>query len=84
MCRTPIAGALALRGLNLFARAALRMATSKPERMTPAVRAGLVAPYDNWAHRVAIHRFVQDIPLSRSTPYMADAGRYRAATTDAG
>ena len=25
-------------------------------------RAGLLAPYDNWAHRVAIDRFVQDIP----------------------
>ena len=68
MCRTPIAGHLAVRGLNLFSRAALRMATGKPERMTAAVRAGLVAPYDNWAHRVAIHRFVQDIPLSPRHP----------------
>lgn len=68
VCRTPLAGALAVRGLNVFARAALRMATNKPERMTPAVKAGLLAPYDNWAHRVAIHRFVQDIPLSPRHP----------------
>ena len=22
-----------------------------------------IAPYDSWAHRIAVHRFVQDIPL---------------------
>ncbi len=65
VCRTPLLGAFALRCLNLFARAALSMATSKPERMTPAVKAGLLAPYDSWGHRVAIDGFVKDIPLTR-------------------
>jgi pimeloyl-ACP methyl ester carboxylesterase len=64
LCRIPVLGPLAVRGLNLFARAALIMATEKPERMTPEVKAGLLAPYDNWAHRVAIQRFVEDIPTS--------------------
>ena len=50
--------------VNLFARAALRMATVKPECLTLPVRAGLLHPYDSWAHRVAVHQFVQDIPLS--------------------
>ncbi len=68
VCRTPIAGRLAMRGLNLFARAALRMAVEKPERMTPAVCQGLLAPYDSWAHRVAIDRFVRDIPMTRRHP----------------
>ena len=63
MCRIPFLGALGVRGLNLFSRAALSMAVCKRERMTPAVRAGYLAPYDSWAHRVAVHRFVQDIPL---------------------
>jgi len=67
-CRTPLLGSVALRGLNLFARAALRMAVEKPERMTPAVRAGLLAPYDNWAHRVAVDGFVRDIPMSPRHP----------------
>jgi haloalkane dehalogenase len=67
-CRTPLAGRWAVRGLNLFARAALRMAVCKPRRMTAAVRAGLLAPYDSWAHRVAIHRFVCDIPLTPRHP----------------
>ncbi|MFM7846911.1 MAG: alpha/beta fold hydrolase [Planctomycetota bacterium] len=67
-CRWPLLGPWALRQLNLFARAALTMAVEKPERMTPEVRAGLLAPYDSWEHRVAIWRFVADIPLSKRHP----------------
>jgi len=67
-CRTPLLGRLAVQGLNLFARAALRMAVCHRERITPAVRAGLLAPYDSWRHRIAVHRFVLDIPLRRRHP----------------
>jgi haloalkane dehalogenase len=67
-CRLPLAGTLAVRGLNAFARAALTMAVEKRERMTADVRAGLVAPYDSWANRVAIDRFVRDIPFSPRHP----------------
>ena len=67
-CRTPLLGTIAVRGLNAFARAALTMAVEKPERMTADVRAGLVAPYDSWAHRVAVDRFVRDIPFSPRHP----------------
>jgi len=65
LCRTPLLGTFAVRGLNAFARAALWMATEKPERLRGAVSAGYLAPYDSWSHRVAIDRFVKDIPLSR-------------------
>jgi cis-3-alkyl-4-acyloxetan-2-one decarboxylase len=68
VCRTPVLGRLAVQGLNAFARAALNMAICHHERMTPAVRAGLLAPYDNWHHRQAIYRFVEDIPLSVRHP----------------
>ncbi|MFG0334484.1 MAG: alpha/beta fold hydrolase [Maioricimonas sp. JB049] len=68
VCRLPVLGALGVRGLNLFSRSALTMAVSHRERMTPAVRAGYLAPYDSWAHRVAVHRFVQDIPLRPGHP----------------
>jgi len=71
LCRAPVAGTLAVRGLNLFARAALRMAVERHERMTPAVRAGLLAPYGSWGERIAIERFVQDIPLRPSHPSYA-------------
>ena len=67
-CRLPLAGTLAVRGLNAFARAALSMAVEKPERMTADVRAGLLAPYDSWASRVAVDRFVKDIPFSPRHP----------------
>ncbi|MAR09090.1 MAG: alpha/beta hydrolase [Blastopirellula sp.] len=63
-CRIPLFGKLAVRGLNLFAGAAVSMATEKPERMTAQVKAGFLAPYDNWQNRIATHRFVIDIPTS--------------------
>lgn len=68
ICRVPWLGRWAIRRGNLFARAALRMAMYRPARLTPAVRAGLLAPYDSWDHRVAIDRFVGDIPLTRRHP----------------
>ncbi len=62
VCRIPLFGAVAVRGLNGFARAALVMAVNHHERMTPDVRRGYLLPYDSWANRVAVHRFVLDIP----------------------
>jgi haloalkane dehalogenase len=44
------------------------MATEKPERLTPAICAGLLAPYDTWSHRRAIYEFVADIPANRHHP----------------
>ena len=66
VCRIPVLGRLGVQGLNLFARAALSMAACRP--LKPAVRAGLLAPYDRWRNRIAVHRFVQDIPLQPSHP----------------
>jgi len=71
MCRIPLLGDVLLRGLNAFARLALPWATVDRARLTPEVRAGYLRPYDSWANRVAILRFVQDIPLEerhRSRP----------------
>ncbi len=56
----------AVLGLNLFARAALIMAPCK--RLSPAVKAGLTAPYRNWNNRIATLKFVQDIPLGPRDP----------------
>ncbi len=68
VCRWPLLGPLGVRGLNLFARAALTMAVCRHERMTPEVRAGYLAPYGSWAERVAIQRFVEDIPMDPAHP----------------
>ncbi len=70
-CRIPMLGPWMVRTFNAFARPALTMATEKPERFTPEVRAGYIAPYDNYANRIATARFVQDIPLSKSHPTYA-------------
>jgi haloalkane dehalogenase len=83
-CRTPLVGTLAVRGLNAFARAALSMAVEKPERMTADVRAGLLAPYDSWAHRVAIDRFVRDIPFSPRHPTWQVLERIEAGLSSLG
>ena len=66
LCRVPLLGALLVRGLNGFARGATRMAVARP--MRPEVVQGFLAPYDTWAHRVALYRFVQDIPMASSHP----------------
>lgn len=61
ICRVPMLGDLIVRGFNGFARGALYMAVVK--RMTPAIAQGYLEPYDSWKHRIALLRFVQDIPL---------------------
>ena len=66
-CRIPVLGTLGVRGLNLFARAAITMAMSR-NRMRPEVARNLLKPYDSWANRVAIDAFVRDIPFSKQAP----------------
>ena len=60
--RDPAIGAWLVRGLNLFVRGTTRIGC-KTRRMPREVRDAYAAPYDSWANRIAIHRFVQDIPL---------------------
>ena len=56
----PFAAPAVLYG-NLFARAAIYMAARKT--LKKDVRAGLLAPYNSPANRIATLKFVQDIPL---------------------
>ncbi|MEM9826078.1 MAG: alpha/beta fold hydrolase [Planctomycetota bacterium] len=67
VCRWPVIGRIGVQGFNGFARAAITMAMSR-NKLDPAVAAGLLEPYDNWSHRVAIDAFVQDIPMSPRHP----------------
>lgn len=64
VCRFPWLGTLAVRGLNAFSLAALRMAVAHPRCLKPQVRAGYLYPYDSWGHRIAVDRFVKDIPMN--------------------
>ncbi|MBI5239443.1 MAG: alpha/beta fold hydrolase [Elusimicrobia bacterium] len=60
-CRNPL-GALLVRGANAFARAAVHLCcTRKP--MSAELQRLYLEPYDSWAHRIAVQRFVEDIPL---------------------
>jgi cis-3-alkyl-4-acyloxetan-2-one decarboxylase len=63
-CRIPWLGSFAIRYGNAFARAAIWMAIDRLKKLDPAVRQGLLAPYDQPNHRIAIDKFVQDIPTS--------------------
>jgi len=64
LCRIPLLGSLGVRGFNLFARAAISMAVSNSKPMPKQIAQGYLAPYNNWNNRIAIDRFVKDIPLS--------------------
>ena len=70
LCRVPGLGALLVRGLNGFSRGAVLMAVCT-RRLTPGERAGYLFPYDSWAHRIGVHRFVRDIPLEPAHPSRA-------------
>ncbi|HVU18999.1 MAG TPA: alpha/beta fold hydrolase [Candidatus Didemnitutus sp.] len=65
LCRAPLLGGLLVRGLNGFAGPATHMAVSRP--LPPQVKAGFLFPYDSWANRIAVHRFVRDIPSGKGT-----------------
>ncbi len=58
---SPVGGWL-VRGLNAFVRGTARIGC-KTHRLPRDVRDAYAAPYDSWGNRIAIHRFVQDIPL---------------------
>jgi cis-3-alkyl-4-acyloxetan-2-one decarboxylase len=59
--RLPLLGAILVRGFNAFSAGAVRDCVIHP--MTKATSHGYLAPYDSWHHRLAVHRFIQDIPL---------------------
>ncbi len=66
VCRWPLVGPLLVRGFNGFAGPAAFMAVARP--LPAPVKKGFLYPYRSWADRVAVLRFVQDIPLEASHP----------------
>ncbi|PID77016.1 MAG: alpha/beta hydrolase [Deltaproteobacteria bacterium] len=63
VCKTPLLGELLVRGLNGFAWPAAFMATAK--KMPDEIKKQYILPYDSWQNRIAIHRFVKDIPMHK-------------------
>jgi haloalkane dehalogenase len=66
LCRAGSFGEWLVRGLNGFAGPASWMSTVR--RLSPDVKRGFLFPYDSWANRIAVHRFVQDIPMKPNHP----------------
>ncbi len=62
LCRIPVLDDILVRKANAFVRAAQSMTTVKP--MPDLVKLGYRLPYNNYANRIAILRFVQDIPMA--------------------
>ena len=65
---TPV-GPLLVRGFNAFSQGLVRVCSVRP--LEASVRAGYLAPYRSWKDRLAVLRFIQDIPLSPSDPSYA-------------
>jgi haloalkane dehalogenase len=66
---------LPVRGLNAFSRGANRLCSTRPGGLSPLVKQAYLAPYDSWQHRIAVQRFVEDIPLSPSDRSFATVDR---------
>lgn len=69
VCRVPLFGDIALRGMNAFAGMATFMAVERP--MAAELRRAYLLPYDSWQNRIAQLRFVQDIPMRPGHPTWA-------------
>lgn len=61
LARVPLLGSLLVRGLNAFVLGAILTSTKRP--ISSYIASGYKAPYNSWANRVAVLRFVQDIPM---------------------
>ncbi len=70
LCRAPVLGEFLVRGLNGFAEPATWMAMAA-RRLTWDERRAYLYPYSSWANRIAVHRFVRDIPLEPGHPSRA-------------
>lgn len=64
LCKAGKFGEFLVRSLNGFAWPATFMTTKR--RLPSAVKAAYLAPYDTYENRIAVSRFVQDIPLDET------------------
>jgi cis-3-alkyl-4-acyloxetan-2-one decarboxylase len=67
LSRTPLIGALLNQGLNAFCRGAVIQCVTR-KAMDSDIKNAYLAPYNSWAHRLSVLRFVEDIPLDKKHP----------------
>lgn len=70
LARLPGIGSLLIRGANAFCRGAIKYGVVRGPA-PPEVRAAFLAPYASWRERLAVMRFVEDIPLGPGDPAFA-------------
>lgn len=63
LCKLPVIGEPMVRAFNAFAWPATFMAVEK--KLDSDIKAGYLAPYNNYKNRIATAQFVQDIPLHK-------------------
>ena len=66
--RIPFISPFLIQGLNAFCLGAVRWASERPGGLPKEAAAGLVAPYDSWKNRIAVSKFVRDVPLLEKHP----------------
>lgn len=67
LSRVPLLGAMLNQGCNIFARAAIRLCVTRAP-LSSQIAAAYLAPYDSWANRCAMQKFITDIPLQQGEP----------------
>lgn len=73
LARSPL-GPLLVLGFNAFSRGAVKHCVAR-RPMTVDVANAYLAPYDSWPHRLAVLRFIQDIPLRPGDRSYAEVSR---------
>lgn len=73
VCRWPLIGEVVVRAFNGFAGSAVTMAVTR--KLQQEVADGFLYPYNSWKNRIAVFRFVQDIPLCSKHPSWNDLVR---------
>lgn len=79
LLRAPLLGPVVIRGFNGLVRAGLLASAANGRPVERGARAGYLAPYDSWDHRLAILRFVREIPLEPDHPNRSLLERLNAA-----
>lgn len=65
LARCPGLGAALIRGGNMFVRGTAWIGCQRRGRMPQHLRDAYAWPYRSWHRRLAVHRFIQDIPRNK-------------------
>ncbi len=75
LCASRFPGEFLVRRLNLFARGAAWVGSIPFPGLKDSVKEAYLSPYDSFENRVAIHRFIQDIPRNQESKSYAELRR---------